>query len=147
MWLCCHAPWSSATNAPDCPLAPSRLPLYVLVKRARRGSGTGADVGARHGNKFRQLAQCLGLLGLIMATTVMDIPAASVGADLPSGFVDDVLISGLSNPSTMQFSSDGRIFVAQKGGQIYSFDSAGGSKTLFADLSLSVHDFWDRGLL
>ena len=93
------------------------------------------------------MAQCLGLIGLALATMVMAVPAVSVGAALPSGFVDDVLISGLSNPSTMQFASDGRIFVAQKGGQIYSFDPAGGSKTLFADLSQTVHDFWDRGLL
>ncbi|MEP6661527.1 MAG: PQQ-dependent sugar dehydrogenase [Acidimicrobiales bacterium] len=57
------------------------------------------------------------------------------------------MISGLTNPTAVQFASDGRIFVAQKNGQIYSFDASGGSKTLFADLSTAVHDFWDRGLL
>ena len=69
------------------------------------------------------------------------------GAALPISFSEQVIISGLSNPTAIQFASDGRIFVAQKDGQIYSFDAAGGSKTLFADLSTQVHDFWDRGLL
>jgi glucose/arabinose dehydrogenase len=47
----------------------------------------------------------------------------------------------------VRFAADGRIFVAQKNGQIYSFDASGGSKTLFADLSTSVLSYWDRGLL
>jgi glucose/arabinose dehydrogenase len=81
------------------------------------------------------------------AATLVAAHAPPASAALPSGFSDTVFISGLSNPTAVQFAANGQIFVAQKGGQIYSFDSSGGSKTLFADLSVAVHDFWDRGLL
>ena len=34
------------------------------------------------------------------------------GADLPPGFQETVVLSGLSNPTAVQFASDGRVFVA-----------------------------------
>ena len=82
---------------------------------------------------------------LLAALVVTQVPAAD--AAVPAGFSDVVFIPGLSNPTAVQFAVERAVFVAQKGGQIYSFDSAGGSRTLFADLSPAVHDFWDRGLL
>ena len=102
------------------------------------------------GDRFRITAvagRCRGLMlaGLLAALVVVSARPAS--AALPSGFSEQVIISGLSNPTAVQFASNGQIVVAQKGGQIYTFDAAGGSKTLFADLSTAVHDFWDRGLL
>jgi glucose/arabinose dehydrogenase/PKD repeat protein len=72
----------------------------------------------------------------------------SEAATLPTGFRDDVVISGLVNPVAVRFVSDGRVFVAQKGGQILVYDSlADTTPTIFADLSTRVQDFWDRGLL
>lgn len=48
----------------------------------------------------------------------------------------------------MRFASDGRVFVAEKGGKIWIYDSlTDQTPTLFTDLSTRVHDFWDRGLL
>ncbi len=82
------------------------------------------------------------LVGSLVALAAQPSEAA-----VPTGFADSVVISGLTNPTVVQFAADGRIFVAQKNGQIYSFDAAGGSKTLFADLSIEVDDYWDRGLL
>ena len=93
--------------------------------------------------------------GVLRATLVVTVLVGSLvvaavsGSDaaVPAGFSDTVVISGLNTPTAVRFASDGRIFVAQKNGQIYSFDAAGGSKTLFADLSTGVLSYWDRGLL
>ena len=37
---------------------------------------------------------------------------------LPAGFRDSVVLSGLTNPTVLQFAPDGRIFVGQKNGVI-----------------------------
>ncbi|HYH00908.1 MAG TPA: PQQ-dependent sugar dehydrogenase [Terriglobales bacterium] len=66
---------------------------------------------------------------------------------LPSGFQDTTAISGLTAPTVVRFLPDGRVFVAQKNGMIYVYDSLGGSRTLYADLRTQVNDYWDRGLL
>ncbi len=69
-------------------------------------------------------------------------------ASLPSGFQDKVVIDGLTNPTAVQFSKDGRVFVAEKSGVIKVFDSLSDpTPTTFADLRTKVHNFWDRGLL
>jgi glucose/arabinose dehydrogenase len=73
-------------------------------------------------------------------------PAAAI--TLPSGFQEQIVFSGLSAPTDLEFSPDGRIFVAEKGGRIKVFDDlADTTPTVFADLSTNVHDQWDRGLL
>ncbi|MFN2385935.1 MAG: PQQ-dependent sugar dehydrogenase [Thermoanaerobaculia bacterium] len=67
---------------------------------------------------------------------------------LPPGFRDSVVISGLRNPTVVQFASDGRVFVAEKSGLIKVFDSLNDTTpTVFADLRTNVHNYWDRGLL
>ncbi len=64
------------------------------------------------------------------------------------GFQDTAVINGLTQPTTLRFSPDGRVFVAEKGGLIKVYDSLSDTTpTLFADLSRQVYDFWDRGLL
>ena len=68
----------------------------------------------------------------------------------PSGgtFTDAVVFSGLTEPTTFRFASDGRIFVAEKRGIIKVFDSlTDTSPTIFADLRTEVDNYWDRGLL
>ena len=87
------------------------------------------------------------LITTVLVASTAVLAAGESDAAVPTGFADTVVISGLTNPTAVQFAADGRIFVAQKNGQIYSFDASGGSKTLFADLSVAVDDFWDRGLL
>src|SRR5690349_21713848 len=47
-------------------------------------------------------------------------PATSV---LPSGFSDEVAFSGLTNPTSVRFSPDGRVFVAEKSGIVDVLDS------------------------
>ena len=73
-------------------------------------------------------------------------PAAA--STLPTGFRDSVVLSGLVNPTVLQFAPDGRIFVGQKNGVIKVFQSlTDTSPVTFADLSSKVDDYWDRGLL
>jgi glucose/arabinose dehydrogenase/PKD repeat protein len=66
----------------------------------------------------------------------------------PTGFSDVVAISGLTEPTTVAFAADGRVFVGEKSGLIKVVDSLSDtSATVFADLRTQVHNFWDRGLL
>jgi glucose/arabinose dehydrogenase/PKD repeat protein len=66
-----------------------------------------------------------------------------------AGFQDVVLPqTGLVDPTVIQFAADGRLFVAEKSGRIYVFDTlADTTPTLVIDLRTAVHNFWDRGLL
>jgi glucose/arabinose dehydrogenase/PKD repeat protein len=74
--------------------------------------------------------------------------SAEPAASLPAGFQESVSLDGLNHPSAVQFSPDGRIFVAEKSGVIKVFDDLSDSTpTIFADLRTNVYNFWDRGLL
>jgi glucose/arabinose dehydrogenase len=67
---------------------------------------------------------------------------------LPAGFQESIVINGLSQPTNIEFAPNGKIFVAEKNGLIFEYDSlADTSPTQFADLSVEVMDWWDRGLL
>jgi len=73
---------------------------------------------------------------------------ALAAATIATGLVDTPVITGLTNPTNFRFSPDGRVFVAQKNGKIFEYDSlTDTTPTLFADLSAKVDDYWDRGLL
>ncbi|HEY6570404.1 MAG TPA: PQQ-dependent sugar dehydrogenase, partial [Candidatus Limnocylindrales bacterium] len=79
-------------------------------------------------------------------------PAREAGtaalAPLPSNFVDESVLGGLTNPTNLAFASDGRVFVTEKSGRVLVFDDlSDATPTLFADLRTQVHNFWDRGLL
>jgi len=95
----------------------------------------------------RTIVAALGLL-LVMSFAVLG-GQPSVGAStLPTGFRDTVVLSGLTNPTVVQFAPDGRIFVGQKNGVIKVFASLTDTAPVtFADLSAKVADYWDRGLL
>ena len=59
-----------------------------------------------------------------------------------------VVFDGLTRPTAIQFSPDGRVFVAEKSGLIRVFsDLSDTTPTVFADLRTNVHNYWDRGLL
>lgn len=73
------------------------------------------------------------------------VPLASAAQ---AGFQETIVFSGLTNPTVLHFSPDGRIFIAEKSGLIKVFDNlTDPSPTIFADLRTNVHNFWDRGLL
>ena len=68
--------------------------------------------------------------------------------NVPPGFHDNVVISGLNLPTVIQFAPDGRVFIAEKGGLIEEFDSLSDPMpTVVADLSTNVYNYGDRGLL
>ena len=90
----------------------------------------------------------------IVAATALSVLVALVpaapgrAADPPEGFQVVTVFSGLTNPTTIEFAADGRIFVAEKSGLIKVFDDLEDTTpTTFADLRTNVHNFWDRGLL
>ena len=87
---------------------------------------------------------------VLAATLVTLLPPSGAGAvpTLPAGFQDSVAFGGLTNPTAVQFSKDGRVFVAEKSGLIKLFDNLSDTTpTTFADLRTKVHNFWDRGML
>jgi glucose/arabinose dehydrogenase len=84
--------------------------------------------------------------GAALVTQAGQGPAAA--STLPTGFRDSVVLSGLTNPTVLQFAADGRIFVGQKNGVIKVFQSLTDTNPVtVADLSAEVDDYWDRGLL
>ena len=91
------------------------------------------------------------LVAAILAAAVLVLLApgsANAVSTLPSGFQEEAVISGLTNPTNVEFSQDGRVFVAEKSGLIKVFDSPSDTTpTTLADLSTNVYNFWDRGLL
>jgi glucose/arabinose dehydrogenase len=85
-----------------------------------------------------------GLLLLLLLVA----PLSASAVVLPSGFQQTTAFSGLTQPTAVQFASDGRVFVAEKSGLIKVFDNlADTTATTFADLRTNTHNFWDRGLL
>jgi PKD repeat protein len=90
-----------------------------------------------------------GPTALIPSVLVLLLSAVTVSAQtVPSGFTESGVIAGLTEPTAVRFSPDGRVFVAEKSGLIKVFDDLSDSTpTVFADLRTKVHNFWDRGLL
>ncbi|MGH3132546.1 MAG: LamG-like jellyroll fold domain-containing protein, partial [Gaiellaceae bacterium] len=81
---------------------------------------------------------------------VLGLPASAstTAASLPPGFQEEIVLTGLTEPTAMRIASDGRVFVAQKGGLIKVFDSFSDPEpSIYADLRTNVHSFDDRGLL
>ena len=84
-------------------------------------------------------------LSVTASTTARQARAALA---VPAGFQQKAVITGLTNPTNVQFSPDGRVFVAEKGGVIKMYDSlTDTTPTVYADLRAEVYNFWDRGLL
>src|SRR5690242_21869887 len=87
---------------------------------------------------------------VLLASVLVPLAAsrAAAASTLPSGFQEQIVFSGLNQPTNIEFSPDGRVFVAEKSGVIKVFDSLSDpTPDVFADLSTQVHNQWDRGLL
>ncbi|MGN9908885.1 PQQ-dependent sugar dehydrogenase [Phytohabitans sp. LJ34] len=85
----------------------------------------------------------------LVGSVVLPLSVAPAGAAaVPTGFQEQIVFSGLSQPTNIEFAPDGRVFVAEKGGAIKVFDNlADPTPTLFANLAPVVHNLADRGLL
>ena len=88
------------------------------------------------------------LRSILLAVVLLAAAPAAASAIVPAGFQESTVWTGFTNPTTIEFAADGRVFVGEKSGRIVSYDSlADPTPTPVADLSNAVHDFWDRGLL
>jgi glucose/arabinose dehydrogenase len=114
-----------------------RLPLVMAL--------VGAALAVSSG---RASAGPVAAAGFSDATDMSARTEVGTAAVPPSGFSEIVAVSGLTQPTTVAFAADGRVFVGEKSGVIKVFDSlSDSSPTVFADLRTQVHNFWDRGLL
>jgi glucose/arabinose dehydrogenase len=113
--------------------------MTVAARAGRAGARSAPSVGSK--------ALVL-LLAVVLATGVLPtIGSRPAQANAP-GFSDSVMFTGLEQPTSFQFSADGRVFVAEKSGLVKVFDSlSDSSPDVFADLRTQVHNYWDRGLL
>jgi glucose/arabinose dehydrogenase/PKD repeat protein len=133
------------------------LVVGIELVVGRRLGGTVAPGGTKEAGMGvgRRSSKRFGWFGALVATTALASSVAVVGttepaaaASLPPGFQEEIVFSGLTQPTAVRFSPDGRVFVAEKSGLIKVFDNlTDTTPTVFADLRTQVHNFWDRGLL
>jgi glucose/arabinose dehydrogenase/PKD repeat protein len=87
-------------------------------------------------------------MALMMTLLALAVVPQATALTLPPGFSEKVVFTGLSQPTAVRFSPDGRVFVAEKSGVIKEFQSlTDTTPRVYADLRTNVHDYWDRGLL
>ena len=60
----------------------------------------------------------LALLASVATLLVLPVVPAQGAATLPQGFTDSQVVSGLTNPTDMEFAPDGRLFVAEQAGKV-----------------------------
>jgi glucose/arabinose dehydrogenase/PKD repeat protein len=106
----------------------------------------------KKGNSILIAEYCRALLVscviVMVALSPGDGGPARAQSPVPAGFTDAVVLSGLDTPTVVQFSPDGRVFVAEKSGLIKVFTSLSDTQaSVFADLRTQVHNYWDRGML
>ena len=78
------------------------------------------------------------------------VPASSAQAagTTQNGFSLHDITNPMTQPVALGFTPSGRMYVAEKRGTVQVFDSVNDSTpTQVIDVSGSVHDYWDRGLL
>ena len=98
----------------------------------------------------RPLAGLLALvLGVpVVAGLVAAAPAPATAGGPPAGFTEQIVMTGLTNPTKLVFAPDGRVLVAQKNGIIKIFDSLSDTTpTTLADLRTNVYSYGDFGIL
>jgi glucose/arabinose dehydrogenase len=83
-------------------------------------------------------------VGMVLALALLGL----TGCNLRSGFHDYVVFDGLNRPTSVEFSSDGRIFVTEKRGVLKVFDGLDDTTaTVVADLRTNTYNSRDRGML
>ena len=96
----------------------------------------------------RHRAALLAIAAVAALLPVLGTVGSAPASALPPGFVEQTVLSGLTQPMSMRFSSDGRIFVAEKSGIIKVFDGLGDpSASVVLDLRTQVYNNGDRGLM
>ena len=84
----------------------------------------------------------------IVGTVVPGVVNAPTAQAVPAGFTEQTVFSGLNEPIDVEFSPDGRVFIAEKRGVVKVFDGlADTTATTVADLRTQVYNNGDRGLM
>jgi glucose/arabinose dehydrogenase len=84
----------------------------------------------------------------LCAALALGGPSQASAQDLPTGFSDTTVLSGLRLPTTMRFLPDGSILVEEKGGLIKHFDGPGDTTpTTVINRQTATFDPGDRGML
>ncbi|HYD41006.1 MAG TPA: PQQ-dependent sugar dehydrogenase [Anaeromyxobacter sp.] len=81
---------------------------------------------------------------------VGDVPeqGEATAAAVPTGFIDELVASGIPSPTAMAFAPDGRLFVAQQNGQLRVITSGSPRQLLPTPfLTVTVSSVGERGLL
>ncbi len=86
---------------------------------------------------------------LVLAVTLWAACAGTAGAtNLPAGFEEETIATGLDQPSMVAWAPDGRMFVAERPGRVRVVDAAGSSRPRpLIDITDHVNGYWDHGLL
>lgn len=86
-------------------------------------------------------------LAVTMVLLALFAGEARSAANLPAGFSQTRVATGLSNPTAMAFAPDGRIFVNQQGGKLRIVENGGLLATPAIDLTSRIDSRGERGLL
>ena len=121
----------------------------------RRDGGSGKTnvavselVGGLAANTTYHYHLCVSSRGLSGCGADRSLTTAPASAQLQPGFRQSTVVSGLTQPSSVRFSPDGRVFVAERSGVVKVFNSfSDATPDIFVDLRTKVHNYWDRGLL
>jgi len=82
---------------------------------------------------------------LLSCTVSILVAASAAAAQLPAGFRETEIASGLSNPTAMEFAPDGRLFVCEQGGTLRVIKNDALLPTPF--LTVTTDPNGERGLL
>ena len=85
------------------------------------------------------------LVGMVAVAGMATGPAQGA-ANLPPGFIDSPVVSGLTNPTDMEFAPDGRLFVTEDAGRL-RIARPDGTLATFLNFSTKVDSKGERGLL
>src|SRR5919112_4600313 len=90
----------------------------------------------------------LALLASVGTLLVLPIGPAQGAPNLPQGFTDSSppFVSGLTNPTDMEFAPDGRLFIAEQAGRV-RIAKPDGTLSTFLNISTKVDSLGERGLL
>jgi glucose/arabinose dehydrogenase len=98
----------------------------------------------KHVRLFATIA--LALLASVATLLFLPIGPAEGAASLPPGFTQSPVVSGLTNPTDMEFAPDGRLFVAEQAGRV-RIAKTNGTLPTFLDISSRIDSNGERGLL
>jgi glucose/arabinose dehydrogenase len=97
--------------------------------------------------KIGLLVSSMAVALLVAVGTLLALPigAAQGATTLPQGFTDSRVVSGLTDPTDMEFAPDGRLFVAEEAGKV-RIAKPDGTLATFLDISAKVDSAGERGL-